>query len=385
MKNRTSALLTVLALSSLTAAVASADIGFPTAIDAARAAAPKGILFSIEIDERDDALVYEADLFNLSATLGTAVRLDLATGEVLEVETDAVDPAEAAEVEAVLALLPASELDFVDAINIAATEVVGGQIGRLQLEIEAGILTYQVEYTDGTEVDIDAVTGGIIPHHAEGDDFEETLPSVTVQAAIATAETEAGAGWTTIGVEVENEKAGNTVEVLFLNPKSGMLGLAVVAGDAVTEFTEFAPGGPQAARIAAIRNALPSVVRSAAVAVGVAEGEYPGAGINEVELVVEVEGAATSVLWKVSLITAGLIELDFFVDAMVIGAGGVQFAHAPVNLNDADFNLDGRVDATDLTQLLGAWGQVNPLMDLSGGGVIDASDLTTLLASWSNG
>ena len=385
MKNRTSALLTVLALSSLTAAVASADIGFPTAIDAARAAAPKGILFSIEIDERDDALVYEADLFNLSATLGTAVRLDLATGEVLEVETDAVDPAEAAEVEAVLALLPASELDFVDAINIAATEVVGGQIGRLQLEIEAGILTYQVEYTDGTEVDIDAVTGGIIPHHAEGDDFEETLPSVTVQAAIATAETEAGAGWTTIGVEVENEKAGNTVEVLFLNPKSGMLALAVVAGDAVTEFTEFAPGGPQAARIAAIRNALPSVVRSAAVAVGVAEGEYPGAGINEVELVVEVEGAATSVLWKVSLITAGLIELDFFVDAMVIGAGGVQFAHAPVNLNDADFNLDGRVDATDLTQLLGAWGQVNPLMDLSGGGVIDASDLTTLLASWSNG
>ncbi len=385
MKNRTSALLTVLALSSLTAAVASADIGFPSAIDAARAAAPKGILFSIEIDERDDALVYEADLFNLSATLGTAVRLDLATGEVLEVETDAVDPAEAAEVEAVLALLPASELDFVDAINIAATEVVGGQIGRLQLEIEAGILTYQVEYTDGTEVDIDAVTGGIIPHHAEGEDFEETLPSVTVQAAIATAETEAGAGWTTIGVEVENEKAGNTVEVLFLNPKSGMLALAVVAGDAVTEFTEFAPGGPQAARIAAIRNALPSVVRSASVAVGLAEGEYPGAGINEVELVVEVEGATTSVLWKVSLITAGLIELDFFVDAMVIGAGGAQFAHAPVNFNEADFNLDGMVDATDLTQLLGAWGQVNPLMDLSGGGVIDASDLTTLLASWSNG
>lgn len=385
MKIRTPIVLSVLAASSLASAVASADIGFPAAVDAARAAAPKDILFSIRIDEQDKVLGYEADLFNLTATLGTSIRLDLDTGEVLESETDAVDAADAAEILAVLDLLPDAQLDFADAIEVAATEVEGGELSRVQLEIEAGILTFQVEYADGTEVDVDAVTGGIIPHHADGDDFEETMPSAAVQAAVATAEAAAGPAWTTIGLEVETEKAGNAVEVLFLNAKSGMLAESVVIGDAVVSFTEFMPAGAQAAKVAAIQAALPLVARPASAAVGVAEAEYPGAGINEVEIVIETEGGLTSVLWKVSLITVDLIEVDFFVDAMTAGAGGLQFATAPVNFNDADFNRDGIVNAIDLADILSTFGAVNPPMDLSGNGTVDAADLAMLLSSWSNG
>ncbi len=385
MKIRPAAFVTVFAASSLVGAVASADIGFPAAVDAARAAAPKDILFSIRIDEQDKVLGYEADLFNLTATLGTSIRLDLDTGEVLESETDAVDPADAAEALAVIALLPDAQLDFADAIDVAATEVEGGELARVQLEIEAGILTFQVEYADGTEVDVDAVTGGIIPHHADGDDFEETMPSAAVQAAVATAEASAGPAWTTIGLEVETEKAGNAVEVLFVNAKSGMLAEAVVIGDAVVEFTEFTPAGAQAAKVDAILAALPLVARPASAAIGVAEAEYPGAGINEVEIVVETEGQLTSVLWKVSLITVDLIEVDFFVDAMTAGAGGLQFATAPTNFSDADFNRDGAVNAIDLADLLSTFGAVNPPMDLSGNGTVDAADLAMLLSSWSNG
>lgn len=385
MKIRPAAFVTVFAASSLVGAVASADIGFPAAVDAARAAAPKDILFSIRIDEQDKVLGYEADLFNLTATLGTSIRLDLDTGEVLESETDAVDPADTEEALAVIALLPDAQIDFADAIDVAATEVEGGELARVQLEIEAGILTFQVEYSDGTEVDVDAVTGGIIPHHADGDDFEETMPSAAVQAAVATAEASAGPAWTTIGLEVETEKAGNAVEVLFVNAKSGMLAEAVVIGDAVVEFTEFTPAGAQAAKVDAIRAALPLVARPASAAVGVAEAEYPGAGINEVEIVVETEGQLTSVLWKVSLITVDLIEVDFFVDAMTAGAGGLQFATAPVNFSDADFNRDGAVNAIDLADLLSTFGAVNPPMDLSGNGTVDAADLAMLLSSWSNG
>jgi hypothetical protein len=91
------------------------------------------------------------------------------------------------------------------------------------------------------------------------------------------------------------------------------------------------------------------------------------------------------VLWKVSLITVDLIEVDFFVDAMTAGAGGLQFATAPVNFNDADFNRDGIVDAIDLADILSTFGAVNPPMDLSGNGTVDAADLAMLLSSWSNG
>lgn len=47
-----------------------------------------------------------------------------------------------------------------------------------------------------------------------------------------------------------------------------------------------------------------------------------------------------------------------------------------------DLSGDGRVDASDIAQLLGAWGTDNPTADLDGSGAVNAADLATLLAAW---
>jgi hypothetical protein len=47
-----------------------------------------------------------------------------------------------------------------------------------------------------------------------------------------------------------------------------------------------------------------------------------------------------------------------------------------------DLNLDGRVDGTDLSILLAAWGQPGSDADIDGSGSVDGSDLSALLAAW---
>ena len=48
-----------------------------------------------------------------------------------------------------------------------------------------------------------------------------------------------------------------------------------------------------------------------------------------------------------------------------------------------DFNLDGSVDADDLSTLLSAWGcKASCAADVTGDGMVDGSDLGTLLSSW---
>jgi polyhydroxybutyrate depolymerase len=48
----------------------------------------------------------------------------------------------------------------------------------------------------------------------------------------------------------------------------------------------------------------------------------------------------------------------------------------------ADFNADGRVDGTDLSLIIGFWGQQNEDYDLDGDGVIGGGDLAFLLGGW---
>jgi len=171
--------------------------------------------------------------------------------------------------------------------------------------------------------------------------------------------------------------------VLMLNRKTGMLGLATVVGAEVSNFVEFAPAGGQVGQAARIIAALPLIALDASGAVAAAEAAYPGAGINEVELEVETEATGTTVSWKISLITADLIELDYFVDATAPAGGGFRFATAPVNYASGDLNRDGRIDSADLGQLLSAWGIVNPLLDLDNSGLVDSGDLGVILSGWS--
>lgn len=383
MKIRSSIALAALTASSLAATIASADIGFFAAVQLSRNAVPESTLLSVETRIRNGIWVYEADLYNDVATLKSTPRLNRDTGAIIQIATDATDAEEAAQVQAIFSMLDTATIDFMDAIEIANGAAQQEAAERAKLEIEHGILAFQVDYFDGTEVDVDAVTGGVIPHHGEGEPIEPTLPSTAVLPAIAAAELNAGAGWMTIGLETEAEKGGSLVEVLMLNPKSGMLGLATVVGESVTNFVEFTPVGNQAARVAEITAVLDMVQLDVSGAVAAAEAAYPGAGINEIEFEVETEKTGTTVFWKVALVTEDLTELDYFVDATMPAGGGLAFATAPVNFVPGDLNRDQTVNAIDLAEILSAFGSTNPLLDINGNGLVDGADLATVLSNWS--
>jgi uncharacterized membrane protein YkoI len=375
-------LATAALIPSLTTSIAFADVGFPGAVILCREAVPSSTLLSIETRIRNGVWVYEGDLFDVTATLKSTPRLNAATGALIRLDIDAADADETAAAQAILSRLGDAQLDFADAIGFANGASNQVDVERVKFEIEAGILAFRVEYMDGATFDIDSATGGVIPHHAAGDDIEETLPSTVVLPAIAAAESNAGGVWTTIGLETEFEANGNIVEVLMLNPKSGLLGQATVSGETVTSFVEFAPAGNQAARVAEVVGMLGSIALDASGAVAAAEGAYPGAGIHEVELEIETEKSGTTAFWKISLVTVDLIEIDYFVDATVAGGNGLRFATAPVNFVAGDFNRDRVVNAVDLADLLSTFGAVNPPMDLNGSGTVDAADLAAVLSNW---
>ena len=86
--------------------------------------------------------------------------------------------------------------------------------------------------------------------------------------------------------------------------------------------------------------------------------------------------------WKINLITAELIEIDYIVDASTPAANGFRFATAPVTVKLGDINRDGVVNSRDMSELFDAWGMANPLLDLNSDGVVGSRDLSVIFANW---
>ena len=375
----------ILALSPLflATALASADIGFPAAVDLSRGAVPQGTLLGVQLRDRDNVWGYEGDLYDAALTTNWGPRFHQDTGDLIRIDVDSPDSSDIANLQAIFARLDTATLDFADAQTAANTASGRTDVERIQFDMEAGILAFQVEYFDGvTKIYIDSVTGGVIPHHNQGDDVEQTLPSATMISGVALAESTLGAGWHAFKTEAEPEDAGAIVEVLLFNLKSRMLAQAEVLGTTVL-VTEFAPAGSQASMVAELQANWGAVLTGIDGALAAAEVAYPLAGINEVELEIETEKTGTTISWKVGLVTVDLIEVDYFVDATTPAGGGFRFATAPINGLAGDLNQDGIVNAVDLTELLDSWYAVNPLLDLDGSGTVDAGDLTIVLNNWS--
>ncbi|MEY3020805.1 MAG: hypothetical protein RIS86_1, partial [Planctomycetota bacterium] len=342
----------------------------------------------VQLRERDAVLVYEGEMYDSMLASLFAPQFDAATGDFIALDDDAPAAEDLPILQEIMDRLGEVTVDFADALDAANAAAGRDDAERIIYAIEAGILAYQVDYMDGmTKSYIDAATGGEIPHHENEDEAEDNVPATAVGSAIALAEATLGAGWMTIGVEVEAEGTGSIVQVLLLNLKSGMLAQADVAGKKVLSVVEFEPIGAQVDMVAEIQAASGSIVVDAAAAVAAAEAEYPGAGVNEVELEAEQEAekgdTTTLAAWKIELTTVDLIELDFFVDATMPAGEGFRRAAAPVNGIDGDYNADGMVNAADIAELLAGWNAVNPPMDLDGSGRVDAGDLAILLANWS--
>jgi hypothetical protein len=382
MSLRTIAITSTLVAASL-AATATADIGFSAAVDGARAAAPLGTLFGIQQRERNGAMVYEGELYNAALTTRYQPRLNIETGALIRLNINAVSAANRANLQPIADRLDEVQVDFAAAIDTANTASARTDVQKVAYDIEAGILAYQVEYFDGvTKMYIDSVTGGVIPHHGADDDMDPTNPSTSVMSAIGLAEGHKGMGWVTIGLENEAEKGGNIVEVLLMDLKSSMLSVVRVAGDAVLSASDFEPAGNQASRVAAIRGNWDLVVTGLSAAIGAAEAAYPGAGIAEAEFEVETEKTGNTVSWKINLITAEMIEIDYIVDASQAIGNGFRFATAPVTARQGDYNRDGIVDALDITEVFNAWGSVNPIMDVNGDDMVGAQEVTAVISNW---
>ena len=374
----------IVVLSSLLAAsAASADIGFSAAIDASRAATPGNAMFSIQQRVRNGVMIYEGEHYNAGLTSRFQPRINLETGELIRVNVGGVSDAARAALQPIADRLGEVQVDFAAAISTANGASERSDVQKVSYDIEAGILAYQVEYFDGvTKMYVDSVTGGIIPHHGPDDDTDPTNPSTSVIAAIGIAEAHKGAGWVSIGMENESEKGGNIVEVLMLDLKGGMLSSVKVAGDAVLSATDFEPIGNQASKVAEIQANWSLVSLGLSGAIGAAEAAYPNAGIAETELEIDIEDAGNSAQWKINLITAEGIEIDYVVDAASAGNPGFCFAMEPVTFATGDFNRDGFVDARDLTEVFSAWGAVNPLLDINGDDIVASHEITAVISNW---
>jgi hypothetical protein len=360
-----------------------ADIGFPAAVTLCRGAAPQGTLIGIKQRERSNTWIYEGELYNDALTTAWGPRFNRETGAAMGVDVDSPNESDIPVLQEIFDRLDEAVLDFADAMPIANEAAGRTDVLRMAFDLEAGILAFQVEYFDEqTKIYVDSVTGGVIPHHGADDDIEPTVPSTSFASAVAVAEETLGAGWVSFGGESETEGAGTIVTVDLVNLKTGSLAQIDVAGSNVIRIFEYEAAGTQITRMNAIRAAWPLVVTDLAAAVAAAEAAYPGAGVNEVELEVETEKTGTTVAWRIGVITADLIEVDYFVDATEAIGAGFRFAAAPVNAVAGDINGDGEVSAADLSEILSTWGRVNPPMDLDGSGFVDAGDLSMFLALW---
>jgi uncharacterized membrane protein YkoI len=360
-----------------TVSAAAADIGFPAAVTGCRQAAPQGTLLSVELRERSGQVVYEGGLFDAAVTTNWNPRLNAATGALVRIDVDAPEASDVPGLQWILANLGAATIDFAGAIDAAASASTGSDLQKIQLDREEGILAFQLEYMDNSKLYVDAVTGGLIPHHGAGDDVEDTIGSVQFNACIAAAGAAIGDGWTAFASEAEDENgAANRVEVRFFETKGTGVRQVTVGADAmVLANVEYTPTAAQAARIAAIRSLLGTLNVGMGAAVDAAVAQYPGSTVHEAALKAEDGG----LFWKVELITETMVELDAWIDA---STPAFRFASAPVNANPSDLTEDGIIDGADLGQLLIMWGVANPLLDLDADGVVGGAELGALLTRW---
>jgi len=363
-----------LAAASLTMG-ATADVSFAEAIVTTRAAVPQGMLFQIEHRPVNGVMAFQSDLYSADLATAWEARVNSATGALMGVEQGTPDAADLPFLQQVMALLPAAQIDFPQAIMVAEAAAPKGSIAnKASFDIELGLLAFQVELNEGDlKFYVDAVTGDMIPQHGEGDDHETTLPAGAIAAAIGAAQ--AASPLPILGVVVEAEDAGTLVEVTQWDAKAmQFVRVTVDAGTGTVLWTTvWAPIGGQMERAADEIAALPTVTVSPVVALEQALAQYEGSSFHAVEL--KVEDAGT--FWKVELITATGFELDVFIDATT---SAMAFATAAVNFDPADFNQDRSIDGTDLGELLNAWDTTNPQYDLNGDGRSNGDDLGELLS-----
>lgn len=365
----------------LLAAPAIADVSMSEAIGIAGKAVSNRTL--VEVSLHDDEGVWRVEFVNAALTNVLEVDINAVTGAIVDQDLDSIDPDDAVVYARIFSDPQGLVVGFVEAVEAASAVAPQGNFpSYAEIDIEAGILAYSVEFwPSGAKYYVDAATGVVASYHDDdGADSELLQPAVllaSIDAAVA------ASGLPVLSAEAEDEhwrdgRDAAVVEVLQWDAETGEVLLAVVdaATSTVISSTRFVPSGSQMARLQPVISALPLVTRSYASAIDAALVAHPGAlGIHEVSL--EIEGGGIFI--EVELVNAVGIEIDVLVDATAMTAAA---SRASVAYHPCDYNLDGRVDGTDLAELLAAWGSMNPLYDWDGDQQVTGVELGALLAAW---
>jgi uncharacterized membrane protein YkoI len=367
--------LTIVMAAAVSVSVSSHALGAISLGDAAdigRAAAPADhTLLQVELRERDGIIVFQTDHYPAGAATEFEVRINPEDGTIIESNVDVTDPSDQSEALAVLARMDEVLIDFSDAVAIVAEAAADLTPEKIQLDVEDGVVVYQVELLDTAGQDarfyVNATNGAI---HDQNDNDEDTAPNDAFGAAIDIAVASTGS----IALEAEAENQGGTlhIEVLLFNEATGLLtelDVAVSSGEILSSLT-YEPGPSQAERIAEILALLPDATVTFSEAIAIASKAFPGSQTHEIELKVEDIG----LIYEVELIME-FMEIEVHVSA-VGGAAETASSHMPLV---GDFNLDGTVSVNDVIELIGMWSSTNPLYDLDLHGEVEVSDLLMLL------
>lgn len=357
------------------------SLPMPEAILIAREAAPDRTLVQIDLRDPDADAFWKATFVNAELVNEQDVEIDATSGKVLAIEFDAIDPDDLAVYEAIFADPEAIQIDFIEALEIAAPLVEEAAMAwKSQLDFEAGLLAYQIEYSDETRIYIDAATGAVVNEHGEGEDDDILSPEQLIGAIDAAASFNA---LPVLAAEADDDLGGDdnvatVVEVLQWNPKAAQLVLTWV--DATTleiiDSLAFNPSGQQLDRWQPVIDVLGTFTVTFADAVAEALAAQPDAiGVHEVALKAEDLG----IFYKVELVNAMGFEIDVFVDAF---GNDPAASYAGVNYHPCDYNSDGIVGSLDLADLLSVWGTVNPGYDLDGDLTPGGYELGALLIGW---
>ena len=154
--------------------------------DLAKSDKPGTAIQQIELESEGATLLYKVRLSDGSFILYNArsgVKVTKAAKEAAEVEKDAALPA---------GFTPT--LTFDKAREIALKEK-SGNIRKIELEVEGGVVVYSVRYSDDARIDIDAKTGAIVRTKAAKTQAGASPSTPTSSAGTAT-RSESGTGGT---------------------------------------------------------------------------------------------------------------------------------------------------------------------------------------------
>ena len=360
----------------LVTTLASADIGFPTAIETTRGANPADYtLLDIELRERNGNLNYESDSFSSDAVMEFEVRIDPETGVIIQTSLETADPNDQSDAAAVLARWDEVLIDFTDALDSVAGVDPEAAPFKLQLHIEDGIVVYQIEAVNANSQEVKYYVNagnGVIHDNNDGED-NETASNESFTMAIAIASKATGA--TPLEAEAENEGATDHIEVMLYDEATSSIiemDVAVSTGEILSTQT-YEPGPSQLERILEILAVLPKATVSFGDALMVAADAYPGSATHEIELRYEDAGLR----YEVELIL-DMMEVEVHVDA---GTGGAAAANSTMPLF-GDFNLDGTVGINDLLEIITLWNSINPAYDLDNSGTVGVGDLLVMIENW---